>query len=98
MPEQERISDSQLGTLASKIWFGSIEKDDFFQAYSKLIISSSVPSTPYMGFDMNNRARNVLDKTKAGGVEAKTAETFSPGAYKDGQLQILSNNKMKKSV
>ena len=33
MPEQERISDSQFGILASKIWFGSIGKDDFFQFF-----------------------------------------------------------------
>ena len=60
MPEQERISDSQFGVLPSKIWFGSIEKDYFSQVFSKLIISSSVPSTPYMGFDMKNRASDYM--------------------------------------
>ena len=49
-----------------------------------------------MGFDMKNRARDVLDRTKATGVEAKTVETVSPGAYKDGQLEILSNYKTRR--
>ena len=44
-----------VGALASKIWFGSTEKDDFFKAFSKLIISSSVPSTRYMGFDVTRK-------------------------------------------
>ena len=39
-----------------------------------------------------------LDRAKATRVEAKTAETVSPGVYKDGHIEILSNYKIEKSV
>ena len=37
-------------------------------------------------------------RAQATGVETKTAETVSPGSYKDGHIEILSNYKIEKSV